>query len=184
MRQPGHTGVSALTPISVCLTLEIIGCTSRAISRRADMGKSFVRISPDTGAAIIVLDYVDQGLRKMETGVKIVRYDSWAAAQIAKTDEEAPTVLQMEPNLYNKGSITIEHQFKEPGYFVGLVSSQVDGQEPIVSRFPFSVGYGKGSTESSSFNLLMYLGLILLAAGGGYYYLNSQKKKEGEQAAA
>jgi hypothetical protein len=147
-------------------------------------GQEFCEDIPDTGAAVIVLDYVDAALRKMETGVKIVRYDSWAAAQRAKTDAEAPTVLEMEPDLYKRGSIIIEHQFTEPGYFVGLVSSHVDGQEPIVSRFPFSVGYGKGSTESSSLNMLMYLGLILLAAGGGYYYLNSQKKKEGEQATA
>ena len=55
-------------------------------------GQEFCEDIPDTGAAIIVLDYVDQGLRKMETGVKIIRYDSWAAAQRAKTDAEAPTV--------------------------------------------------------------------------------------------
>lgn len=92
---------------------------------------------PSTGPMIMVLDAEQAELRDMKIEVRIVK-DVGAAA----SDEEnldPITVAYKAPTVYPSGTVNFEHDFKEGGYFVGIVTVLGDHGERWVSRFPFSV---------------------------------------------
>jgi hypothetical protein len=143
------------------------------------MGEEFCEDIPKTGNAIIVLDYVENQLRDMMAGVRIIEKDSWTAAQSPSGDDQAKTILDMPPKLYKTGSVKIERRFDKPGYFVGFLTVEKEGQEKLVSRFPFSVGYGKGGLSMAGGGSRMYAiyGIIaLVLVVGGAFYLKQRQK--------
>jgi len=87
--------------------------------------------------------------------------------------------LEIPPKLYKTGSLKIEHRFDKPGYFVGFLMAEKEGQEKLVSRFPFSVGYGVGSMEKVGGGYAIYgiIALAVLVAGGAFYYLKGRQQK-------
>lgn len=138
-------------------------------------GQEFCEDIPAVGKALIVLDVVDDPLRDMVTEVRIIQKDSWTAAQSTVGDEQAKKILDLPPQFYKTGSLTIEHMFDAPGYFVGFVTVEKEGNK-MVSRFPFSVGYGLGATKGGGgSNLYIYAAIALLIAGGAFYYLKAKK---------
>lgn len=92
---------------------------------------------PSTGRMIMVLDEEQAELRAMAVELRIVK-------DVGEAKEEenlgAATVAYREPKIYPSGTINFEHNFKEAGYFVGIVTVTGDHGERWVSRFPFSVG--------------------------------------------
>jgi hypothetical protein len=142
-------------------------------------GEEFCEDIPAVGNAIIVLDYVDEPLRDMVAGVQVIEKDSWTAAQSTAGDNEAKAILEIPPKLYKTGSLKIEHRFDKPGYFVGFLTAEKEGQEKLVSRFPFSVGYGVGSMEKGGGGYAIYgvVALAVLLAGGAFYYLKGRQQK-------
>ena len=126
-----------------------------------------------------MLDYVDNQLRDMMTGVRVIEKDSWTAAQSPSGDDQAKTILDVPPKFYKAGSVKIERRFDKPGYFVGFLTAEKEGQEKLVSRFPFSVGYGKGGLSMAGGGSRMYAmyGIIalVLVAGGAFYLKQRQK---------
>ncbi len=149
------------------------------------MGEEFCEDIPETGNAIIVLDYVDDPLRDMMTGVRVIEKDSWTAAQSPSGDDQAKTILDVPPKLYKGGSVKIERRFDKPGYFVGFLTAEKEGQEKLVSRFPFSVGYGKGALSMAGGGGYATYGIIalVLVAGGAFYYLKLKQRQKGNQVA-
>src|SRR5919197_6206046 len=79
-------------------------------------GEEFCEDIPKTGNAIIVLDYVDNQLRNMMAGVRVIEKDSWTAAQSPSGDDQATTILDIPPKVYKAGSVKIESRFDKPGY--------------------------------------------------------------------
>jgi hypothetical protein len=142
-------------------------------------GEEFCEDIPAVGNSIIVLDYVDEPLRDMVAGVQVIEKDSWTAAQSTAGDNEAKAILETPPKLYKSGSLKIEHRFDKPGYFVGFLTAEKEGQEKLVSRFPFSVGYGVGSMEKGGGGYAIYgiVALAVLLAGGAFYYLKGRQQK-------
>jgi hypothetical protein len=142
-------------------------------------GEEFCEDIPAVGNSIIVLDYVDEPLRDMVAGVQVIEKDSWTAAQSTAGDNEAKAILEIPPKLYKTGSLKIEHRFDKPGYFVGFLTAEKEGQEKLVSRFPFSVGYGVGSMEKGGGGYAIYgvVALAVLLAGGAFYYLKGRQQK-------
>jgi hypothetical protein len=141
-------------------------------------GEEFCEDIPAAGNAIIVLDYVDEPLRDMVAGVQVIEKDSWTAAQSTAGDNEAKAILEIPPKLYKTGSLKIEHRFDKPGYFVGFLTAEKEGQEKFVSRFPFSIGYGVGSMKEGGGGYAIYgiVALAVLLAGGAFYYLKGRQK--------
>lgn len=141
-------------------------------------GEEFCEDIPSTGHAIIVMDFVDSQLRRMDADLRIVKTDTWSAAQAYKQGDEAEEVLYIPPKKYNGGSITVDQRFAEPGYFVGIVTAK--GDEEIASVFPFSVGYGIGafSGGSGGRNLTLAIGaLFAILVSGALYWYTSRKKQ-------
>jgi hypothetical protein len=114
----------------------------------------------------------------MMTEGRIIEKDSWTAAQSTTGDEQAKTVTEIPPKLYKTGSMTIEQTFDKPGYFVGFVTVEKEGNK-MTSRFPFSVGYGLGSLRGGGTTPYIYAGLaLLIAAGGAFYYFRTKKANQ------
>jgi hypothetical protein len=112
--------------------------------------KEFCEDIPVTGNTVIVLDYVDQELRDLETEVRVVKGTG------EESDLDAVTVVHLAPRRYPTGTLSFEHDFAEAGNYVGLVT--VSGQTRAVSRFPFAVGRGGG------FGKWLLLGVAVAAA--------------------
>jgi hypothetical protein len=106
---------------------------------------------PHAGETIIVLDAVDDALRDLPIEVVIAR---------AKPDSNEPgeTVFRLAPLLYPKGTLTLQHNFKENGNYIGLVYAGNAREHSSV--FPFSVGRDRTwITISGSVVLLIAMGL-------------------------
>jgi hypothetical protein len=104
-----------------------------------DSSKSeFCEDIPATGNMIMVLDDEQAELRDMAVEIRVVKDVGGEAKENENLD--AATVAYREPKIYPTGTINFEHNFPEPGYFVGIVTVTGEHGERWVSRFPFSVG--------------------------------------------
>lgn len=148
-------------------------------------GTEFCEDIPQAGHAIIVMDFVDTQLRKLDADLKIVQADSWPAAQAYKPGDKGKEVLYYPAKKYQGGSITVDYNFPEPGYFVGIVTAEGANHEKIASLFPFSVGYGIGAfSGSKGGNMTMILvgGGVVLVIAGVAYFLRSKRRQQAVRA--
>ncbi|AUW60610.1 hypothetical protein C1T17_20600 (plasmid) [Sphingobium sp. SCG-1] len=133
--------------------------------------EQFCEDIPSTGRTVIVLDFIDDNLRKLPIDVRVVKA-SGSEADLAKA-----TVFHVEPRVYPTGSLSFSYDFKEGGNFIGLVSA--GGDTAHVARFPFAVG----SMWLHWRKPLGLLAIMLLAVGGlfGYSTLKRPAKRSSAQ---
>lgn len=115
---------------------------------------------PSTGPMIMVLDAEQDELRDMKVEVRIVKDVGRAATD--EEDLEPITVAYKPPTVYPSGTVNFEHDFKEGGYFVGVVTVLGDHGERWVSRFPFSVD--RSFMRDLPVYLTMALGVVAIFA--------------------
>jgi hypothetical protein len=111
---------------------------------------------PATGHMIMTLDAEQPELREMPIELRIVKDVGGEAKENANL--EAVTVAHREPRRYPTGTLNFEHEFKEPGYFVGIVTVTGEHGERWVSRFPFSVA--KSYMRQMPYYILLGLGVL------------------------
>lgn len=75
---------------------------------------------PSTGPMIMVLDSIQDELRDMQVSIRIVKDVGGEEAELENI--EAVTVAYSPPKKYPGGTINFEHDFKEGGYYVGIVT--------------------------------------------------------------
>ena len=90
-----------------------------------------------TGPTVIALSAVSPDVRDMAIGIRVVKD---VDEQQEKSNIDAVTVAYVEPKVYSNGIMTFEHNFKDAGHYVGIVTVSDDQGSQWVSRFPFSVG--------------------------------------------
>lgn len=124
--------------------------------------KEFCEDIPSTGRTVVVLDYMEDALRPLPTEVRVIKDTG------SEQDLQAITVLYLPPKVYPNGTVNFEYNFAQPGKFVGLVT--VGDKQPIVSRFPFSVGETKMPLPPSYFLIafagVAVIGVIIFAMRG------------------
>jgi len=125
--------------------------------------QEFCEDIPVTGRTVVALDYINEELQPMTTEVRVIQDVN------SEKNIDSITVFHIPPKVYSNGSVTLEHNFPEPGKFVGLVTIKGEKDE-YVSRFPFAVGTGGKS------NLPYILGALAIAAGIAFFFLKSNKK--------
>ena len=64
---------------------------------------------------------------------------TWESEQ-ENANLDAVTVAYLPPKVYHNGTMTFEHDFKQAGHYVGIVTVTDDLGNAWVSRFPFTVG--------------------------------------------
>lgn len=94
--------------------------------------RKFCQELPGSGNAVLVLDYVEHELRSLPVEVRVIRDTG------SEDNLEAITITHLPTKVYPTGSISVKHNFENPGKFVGLVSVGEKGEH--VTRFSFSVG--------------------------------------------
>ena len=90
-----------------------------------------------TGPTVIALTAISPDLRDMAIGVRVVKD---TGEEREKANIEAVTVAYYPPKIYHNGTMTFEHNFKDAGRYVGIVTVADDLGNQWVSRFPFTVG--------------------------------------------
>jgi hypothetical protein len=111
---------------------------------------------PATGHMIMTLDAEQPELREMPIEIRIVK--DVGGEEKENSDLDAVTVAHRDPRLYPTGTVNFEHVFKEPGYFVGIVTVTGEHGEKWVSRFPFSVA--KTNMRQMPYYVLLGLGVL------------------------
>jgi len=97
--------------------------------------KSYCDDVPETGLTVIVLDYIDNALRPMEVGMKFVTNINITGAP----EKDGETVFDLPAKIYSNGTIRIDHDFPEGGYFVGIINVKSAEGSVYTARFPFGV---------------------------------------------
>lgn len=105
--------------------------------QRTGEEQEFCEDIAQTGPTVIALTAVSEDLRDMAIGIRVVKD---VGEEKEKADVDAVTVAYLAPKVYRNGTMTFEHNFKDAGHYVGIVTVQDDLGNQWVSRFPFSVG--------------------------------------------
>lgn len=123
---------------------------------------------PATGPMIMALDAEQDELRDMKIELRIVK--DVGGEDKENENLEAVTIAYQPPKSYPTGTVNFEHNFTEPGYFVGIVTVTGDHGERWVSRFPFSVGM------SFMRDLPIYASLTLGTIAAFFIYLVHRRR--------
>lgn len=138
--------------------------------------QEFCEDIPELGRAIIVVDFVSNALREQDVEFRLLRdvkglesrgrYEDLGSVD----DIKAATIVSLPPQAYPRGTLTFEHGFEQPGWYIGMLTARdrVTGQE-LHSVFPFMVGVSHPWKYVPAFVLV--LGLAGLA-----YWLSGRKK--------
>lgn len=109
--------------------------------------EQFCQELPDTGLTIFVLDYLHQSLKEVPVDFRVIRNVTGQGKYVKLKhvegigDIEQHTVFYRPPVIQSDASLKIEHDFKEKGNFVGIVSAGHPGNDNIYTAvFPFEVG--------------------------------------------
>jgi hypothetical protein len=104
-------------------------------------GKSrseFCEEIPSTGKVILVFDIENPKLRELPLEVRIIRDPLTPVTK--DTDVEPLTEAFVPAKLYRTGTFSIEHDFKNNGHYIGLVTLVRENGERDTQQFKFSVG--------------------------------------------
>jgi hypothetical protein len=149
--------------------------------QRSGEEQEFCQDIAQTGPTVIALEAVSEEVRDMAIGVRVIKDVGGDANE--KGDLTASTIFKMEPKVYRNGIMTFEHDFKEPGRYVAIVTVRDDIGNEWVSRFPFTVGlytfWGMIEYILYGVGFVSLVGVMWLALRA-----KSNKQKGGETAGA
>lgn len=139
--------------------------------------QEFCEDIPEVGRAIIVIDFTDPVLRESTIDFRILR-DTQGLGAKARYDGlgdtaqiEAATLLKLPTSTYPRGTVTVDHQFTEAGWHIGvLTATDAKSRQVIHSVFPFRVGVRSYWKYLVPFIGIMAFGLLIQR-------LSSRRKK-------
>lgn len=105
--------------------------------QRSGEEQEFCQDIAQTGPTVIGLMAVSPELRDMAIGARVIKD---TGAPVAKDNLDALTVAYVEPKVYRNGTMTFEHDFKDSGRYIAIVTVRDDLGNEWVSQFPFTVG--------------------------------------------
>jgi len=134
----------------------------------------FCKELPDTGETIFVLDYLHQSLKEVPVEFRIIR-DVTGLGRYVKLEQveaiediEQQTVFHQPPVIRPDASFKIEHDFKEKGAYIGIVSAGHPTNDRIYTAvFPFEVGV-------SNYGYLFPL--MFLLAGVAFFFIRRSSR--------
>jgi len=102
---------------------------------------------PNATETVFVMEYLHESLGDAEVDFRIIR-DVTGKGRFARWEDvaeigdlDSSTVFYREPTV-DPDLLTVVHEFKEEGDFIGIVTANVDGDDEIYRAvFPFEVGF-------------------------------------------
>ncbi len=146
--------------------------------QRAGEEQEFCEDIAQTGPTVIALSAVSPDLRDMAIGMRIVKD---VGEEKEKANIDAVTVANYAPKVYRNGIMSIEHDFKDAGRYVGIVTVQDELGNKWVSRFPFTVGV---FTFMGYIEYILYGVAFTSLCAGMWFYLGVKKRRAQESATA
>ncbi len=109
--------------------------------------QEFCEDIPEVGRAVIVIDFIQPVLRERVVEFRILR-DVDGLGSKARLEDlgDARTMAQrtlavLPAKTYPRGTLTLDHRFSEPGWYIGIVSAtDAASGKTDHSVFPFRVG--------------------------------------------
>jgi hypothetical protein len=148
-----------------------------------DGHKEYCEDLPNATETVFVMEYLHDSLGEAAVDFRIIRdvtgkgrFARWE--DVAEIDDlEAATVLYREPTV-DPDVLTVIHDFKEEGEFIGIVTANVDGDQKVYRAvFPFEVGY-------TGLGYWPFFILLLLAIQFQYFIMSGRFKRWRESRAA
>ncbi|MDO8771293.1 MAG: hypothetical protein Q7K57_21840 [Burkholderiaceae bacterium] len=139
--------------------------------------QEFCEDIPEVGRAVIVIDFIQPALRERVVEFRILRDADGLGAKaryedLGDTGRIAQrTMVALPAKAYPRGTVTLDHRFSEPGWYIGLLSAtDAASGKTENSVFPFRVGVR---------NYWKYLPLPLLFIGLAWllYRLTGQRRR-------
>ncbi|MBH2042885.1 MAG: hypothetical protein I8H87_04965 [Comamonadaceae bacterium] len=139
--------------------------------------QEFCEDIPEVGRAVIVIDFIHPALRERVVEFRILRDADGLGAKaryedLGDKDRIAQrTMVALPAKTYPHGTVTLDHRFSEPGWYIGLLSATDPASgKTETSVFPFRVGVR---------NYWKYLPLPLLFLGLAWllYRLTGPRRK-------
>jgi hypothetical protein len=139
--------------------------------QRAGEEQEFCEDIAQTGPTVIALTAISPDLRDMAIGVRVVKD---VGGEREKANIDAVTVAYFPPKVYHNGTMTFEHDFKDAGRYVGIVTVADDLGNQWVARFPFTVGV---FTFMGYIEYILYGVAFTALCGVLWYMLGGRTKK-------
>jgi hypothetical protein len=139
--------------------------------QRSGEEQEFCEDIAQTGPTVIALTAISPDLRDMAIGVRVVKD---VGEEREKANIDALTVAYFPPRVYHNGIMTFEHDFKDAGRYVGVVTVADDLGNQWVSRFPFTVGV---FTFMGYIDYILYGVAFTALCGFLWYMLGGRAKK-------
>jgi hypothetical protein len=148
-----------------------------------DGHKEYCEDLPNATETVFVMEYLHDSLSEAAVDFRIIR-DVTGKGRFARWDDvaeiddlEAATILYREP-VVDPDVLTVIHDFKEEGDFIGIVTANVDGDQKIYRAvFPFEVGY-------TGLGYWPFFIALLLAIQLQYFFMTGRLKRWREKRAA
>ena len=168
-RAAGGDGPEAMSMGNMCMVMfgyDMIHITSYLPGQSRS---EYCEEIPQTGRVIMVFDIENPKFRDMPIEIRIIRDPTTPITP--NTDLEPLTEVHFPPTNYTKGTFTFEHDYKQIGHYIGMVTLTKDNGEKDTQIFKFSVG-------ETLWSWLPYiLGAILIGLVLGAYWKHSHPSK-------
>jgi len=137
--------------------------------------QEFCEDIPELGRAILVIDYITGALRQQEVEFRLLQDVGGREANArledlgTADDLERATLAHIPAQVYPRGTLTFEHSFDTPGWYIGMISARDPASGAVEhSVFPFKVGVRSYWGYASAF-------VIVAALAGLAYRLTGRK---------
>ncbi len=176
-RAEGGAGPEAMTMGNMCMVMfgyDMIHITSYLPGKSRS---EYCEEIPATGKVIMVFDIENPKFRDMPIEIRIIRDPLTPVG--SGTDLEPLTEVHFPAQEYKKGTFSFEHDYKDNGHYIGLVTLTKANGEKETQSFKFSVGETLWQYVSSILGAV-FIGMIVLA----YWKYSHASKPAGAQPSA
>lgn len=175
----GGAGPEAMSMGNMCMVMFGYDMIHITAYQPGSSRSEYCAAIPGTGRTILVFDIENPAFRDLPLEVRIIRDP---LTPITKdTDLDALTEVHLPATKYSKGTFNVEHDFKNNGHYVGLVTlTRPDGTQET-SDFKFTVGETLWAWVPQIAGTILIAGMVFL------YWKHthpSSKKKDAARAAA
>lgn len=173
-RALGHGGVVAEDDLCL-IEIGVFSAHFTIYQPKTRASEEFCEEVPDVANALFVLDYLHDSLDTVPVDFRIIRdvqertiYASWEDI-LQIPDLDAVTEYYQAPRLYPGGSLSVEHDFDTPGWYIGIVTTR---HPTLDRRYQAVFGFHVGPRGVGYWPLLILVILAVQAhywvSGGGY----------------
>jgi hypothetical protein len=138
-RAEGGAGPEAMSMGNMCMVMFGYDMIHITVFQPDQSRSEYCNEIPSTGRTIMAFDIENPAFRDLPIEVRIIR-DPLRPSLPTGADLEALTELHLPAKKYTKGTFSVEHQFKENGHYIGLVTLTRPGGEQQTELWKFMVG--------------------------------------------